>query len=305
MSSDPLFILGCPRSGTTLLAELVGRTPYGKPTETQFIVKYWLEIDRYGDLSDDARLDALTERILAERAVMQWKLETTPSEIRARCEERSYVGLVDAIMGLRAEKRGYPGWGDKTPHYTFRPEIVDRLYPRARYLFIVRDGRDVALSLLGRRWGPNNFFSCAEYWADCNKDSDLLNRLEAEGRLLRIRYEDLLEDPEPRVRTLYEFLDHPISEEDLSGLAASIRSENRQKWKSRMSDDQIELFENVAGDCLRRFGYPVTHPQRELSGATCLRWRLHDRTMRFIEFVRSNTIDAVRIRFFGAEPFAE
>lgn len=305
MTRPPLFVLGCPRSGTTLLAELVGRTPFGKPTETQFIVKYARKLAEYGDLADDARLDRLLGDILRERAVLQWKLGVGPAEIRARCRGRTYAEVVDALMTLRSERRGWPGWGDKTPHYTLAADVLDARFPGARYLFIVRDGRDVALSLLGRRWGPNNVYACARFWAAYNAPSALFDRLEAEGRLLRLRYEDLLADPRPLLERLYAFLGQPISGPDLDELAASIRAGNRRKWETRMKPSRVALFENVAGETLRRFGYETSHPAREPGPLTRARWEAHDRLLRGWELVRSNTIDAFRIRWLGAEPFGE
>ena len=302
---EPLFVLGCPRSGTTLLAELLAATPWGKPTETMFIDRYYRRLDIYGDLSDAAALERLAADVLAERSVQQWKLGWSAEELVQAVQTPTYRGLIDAVMGRRAALRGTAGWGDKSPHYTRNLDALLSLFPQSRYVFIVRDGRDVALSLLGRRWGPNNLFCCAEYWVDYHRPSAELSALEQSGQLHRIRYESLLETPQEQVAELYAFLGHQVDTRRIAELTASIRPGNKEKWRSKLTRGQIDLFDRVAAETLERFEYPVSRQAAPVGGFTRWRYHLHDKAARLVELAYANTIEAARIRWMGAQPFAD
>ena len=301
---EPLFVLGCPRSGTTLLAELLAASPWGKPTETNFIVRVARNLDRHGSLEQPAGRLALARDILRDRAVQQWKLDLDAQTLADSVPEPTYRSFVDTVMMRRSAGRGYAAWGDKTPHYLLHLDVLERHFPDARYVFIVRDGRDVALSLLGRRWGPNNVYTCARFWRDCHEEFPQLARWRDGGRLHELRYEDLLAAPAEHLAPIYRFLGVDVSDAELAELTGSIRSKNKYKWPDRMTSNQIDRFDAVAGAALARFGYEV-RPNASLGPLAPLRWQLHDRAARAVELFRSNVIDGLRIRFLGKEPFAE
>lgn len=303
--TSPLFVVGCPRSGTTLLAEMLARTSFGKPTETHFITKYRKRLERYGDIAERSAFLALAGDILRERPVLQWRLDTTPERLWESCERHDYRTLIERIMMTRSATRGYAGWGDKTPHYLLDLEILDGLFPDARFLYVVRDGRDVTLSLLGRSWGPNNVYRCAVYWKEYNRPRRVLDALEQSGRLLRLRYEDLLDHPRRLHDEVYGFLGQPQDARLRDGFAESVRGGNHGKWKSRMRPGEIRLFESVAAETLRRFGYETSHSEAPVPAPTRWLWTLHDALLRNKELLRQNTVEWVRIRYFGKEPFAD
>ena len=116
--TNPLFVLGAPRSGTTFLSSLLERSQYGIPFETHFITKYYKRVAQYGNLNDKAVQARLVKDILTERAVMQWELNL---DVDAFCEsmpaETKYSDIVNGLCMLHASRLGYSSWGDKTPHY--------------------------------------------------------------------------------------------------------------------------------------------------------------------------------------------
>ena len=74
MKKYPIFIIGCPRSGTSLLARFLEPTIYGAPIETHFITKYKKKLSNYGELENFENFNKLLNDILKERPVMQWKI---------------------------------------------------------------------------------------------------------------------------------------------------------------------------------------------------------------------------------------
>ncbi len=304
MTTPPLFVLGCPRSGTTLLAEFLAPTRYGAPVETHFITKYASLRSAYGDLSVRENFDRLVTDILAERPVMQWKLEVDREAFWRGSGGASYAEIVDAICRLRSARFGKAAWGDKTPHFILELPLLLSLFPDAKFVVIVRDGRDVALSLLEKSWGPGNLYACAEYWKRCHAETPELAQLRTRGQLCDVRYEALLDDPRAVVRRVYDFLEEPWPGAALQPLLDSVRPGNRNKWAAKMTPAEVRLVEETAGATLTRFGYACSYEER-VNALRALPYRVHARLHALGHLVRINTIDAVRIRYFGMEPFAD
>ena len=301
----PIFILGCPRSGTTLLASLLAPTEYGSPIETHFITKYYKRLHKYGSLQEEGNFCRLVKDISQERPVMQWKLSFDAKQLFREMDTVDYRKIVNAICRKMAEMRGLQSWGDKTPSYILDLNIIYQLFPNSKYVYIVRDGRDVALSLLEKPWGPNNVFSCAHYWKVCNASHVLFEQLDTEQRLYCLRYEDLLRNPDRIVSELYEFLGGSEKLGAVGQLLNRIKKDNSLKWKTAMSAYQVRLFEYVAADTLKRFGYETSYPQKGIGKGPETLWLLHDAIVRMRFLLKHNTVDTIKIKFFGKEPFAE
>ncbi len=306
---ERLFILGSPRSGTTFLASLLRGTRFGAPIESHFILKYLDRLDGRTRIASVAEFEGLVRDLLRERPVMQWDLDVTPRTLReasgAADAPVEYARLVDALFLSRAEARGRSAWGDKTPHYLDRVGDLDRLFPDARYLYIVRDGRDVALSLLEKPWGPNNIHACAVQWARMNAPSRTLDELRRQDRLHFVRYEDLLRRPEEHLQAIGAFLDERFDAAEMERLARTAKPANVLKWKATMPVSQARTFESVARGTLERLGYETNHPDATTAPVAAHAYRLHDRAAWMAFMAKTNLLDGFRIRFLGKAPFAE
>jgi hypothetical protein len=305
VSVPPLFIVGCPRSGTTLLTQLLKESRWGCRSESHFIAKYYKRLPRYGDLEVAENRAKLLKDILGERPVMQWKLGIDPAEFTRDPATADYPTLVDRLCTARVNKWGLTAWGDKTPHYIFEMHLLDRLFPEALFLNVIRDGRDVALSLLEKPWGPKNTYACAAFWARCTMETPALRRLRQTERLMDVRYEQLLAEPEKTMRAIYEFLGEPFDAEKLGPMLSGVKRDNFDKWRREMSARQLRTFEGVAGDTLERLGYERSTPARRLGLIPRLAGWTDNAVRRAIFLFRLNTWDAFRIRFLGAEPFGD
>ncbi len=305
MNISPVFILGCPRSGTTLLSELLSPTTYGSPVETHFIPKYFKKLDHYGNIEQKDNFTRLIKDILSERPVMQWKLDIDIEKFHSELDVCEYSEIVHKLCMMYFEHKGKTSWGDKTPHYILDSDIIYRLFPDAKYLYIVRDGRDVALSLLKKLWGPNNVYACAEYWKQCNAETDTLALMRKHDRVFELTYEGLLDQPSKVVEKIYMFLGEPYSEESVKSLIEKINRINFNKWKKEMKPDEVRLFETMASNTLKRFGYEATFEESELKKIEKWFWKAHNDFFRYKHLIKMNTVDAIRIKYFGMEPFAD
>ena len=300
----PVFIVGSPRSGTTLLAGLLDGTPWGSPFETHFIPKYAAAAAR-ANLDDRRAFTDLARLILRERPIAQHRLSISSDELYDSLPSRDYASLVDAIGRACGRQRGAASWGDKTPHYIHDVGLLHALFPRAKMIYVVRDGRDVALSLLDKPWGPASVYGCALKWRDENRLQPILDTLRAHHLLHDLRYEDLLKAPVAALTSLYEFLDQDVPLDEVIRRAGSIRRDNCGGWQRRLAPAQIALFEQVAGQTLVRFGYPVTYQPRAVALPTRLAWRAQDAAKHAVNLFQMNVVDTLRIRFFGMEPFGQ
>ena len=104
---------------------------------------------------------------------------------------------------------GKPRWGDKSPPYTWKAKRIQRELPEAHFIHLIRDGRDVALSLSEVSWGPGDVKAAAAKWVDeLSRARERARRL-APGTYMELRFEDLVADPEPNLRRIAEFVELP------------------------------------------------------------------------------------------------
>lgn len=302
----PIFILGCPRSGTTLLARLISDLLNYSIVESHFVTKYFHLLKKYGDLNQKNNFKRLFNDILRERPVQEWEITVDIEKAYKEIKSRTLEDITDYISTVRANKFGKQFWGDKTPHYLIDLDVLIRLFPTAKFIRIIRDGRDVSLSLMQKKWGPNNVYACAKSWVIYNTKHDtLFNQLKEEDKLIDILYEKLLVSPKSIMSKLMTFLNVSVSMEKIAELSKLINSQNYNKWKHRLSQKDIQIFESIAGECLQKYGYELINDSPNISSIERFLYALHDKTKWFTWFVYDNTINEFKIRFRGMRPFAD
>lgn len=179
----PVFIVGCARSGTTLLRMMLDSHPrISCGEETKF-------------LADLEPIVGAHWRLLApygfDRA---WWLE--------RIRE-FYAGFQAAYLAPRGKAR----WADKSPIYTLHLDFVESLFPTAQYVHLIRDGHDVVASFRDR-WGYRAAVRAANsVWAHYVRTARAFGAGLPPERYHELRYEALVADPEAAMRSLLAFLD--------------------------------------------------------------------------------------------------
>jgi hypothetical protein len=303
-SLPPVFIVGCPRSGTTLMASLLRRTPWGGGFETHFIPKYHQRLRGNSDLSNRAKFRRTVAAILAERPIRQRGVRLNPDELYERLPRHDYASVADAIC-RSANRNGERSWADKTPTYVRHLPLIQELFPQSWIVYLVRDGRDVALSLMEKSWGPANVYAAARYWHECHRPQPIVDELMSRGQLIIVRYEDVLRSPQTSAERLLRFLNAGDEREIAKHWASRVKQTNSGKWKSRMSSAEAELFGRVAGNALRRFGYECDQQELPVGLLRRTAYQGQDRAKRWAHLLRMNTIEAVQIGLFGKQPFAD
>jgi hypothetical protein len=185
---DPaVFILGCDRSGTTLLRNLLASHPDLAITyEAPIALSLRAEFERAGP---DAAIDAL--RSFPQLASVD------PAQVRADARalpDLAWPDLVALVMRRFAAASGRRTWGDKTPEYwRFIPDLAS-MFPRAALVHIVRDPRAVARSWARLDWGPGTTWHCARAWIRAVGTARRDLRALPAARWCEVRYEDLVAD---------------------------------------------------------------------------------------------------------------
>jgi Sulfotransferase family len=280
----PFFIVGNDRSGTTMLRLALDHGGVAIPPESMFLVDF-APVRRRGGLDDPEAAAAFLRRVWSHPRVRAWGLAGDPPAVPPGLgHEEAYRFAVEAPFHSYAAARGKPRWADKTPLYLAYIDELAAVWPDARFVVLVRDGRDVALSLLRVPFGPNNVWAAARFWAQ-----GIRLGLEAAERhpgcVLTVRYEDVVADPAPELRRTCEFLGLAY---DDAMLGVGINTGSVGNWRRAMSAGAQRLFASVAGAELERMGYDLGPYAGEAAplGLRARVYAAHDAALRVANFVR-------------------
>jgi hypothetical protein len=275
-----VFVVGCPRSGTTLLHRLLDAHPeIALVHETLWIPKFWAQ--RVGVSTDGWVTPDLVPNLVSHRRFE--RLGITPDEVRQLVEGNGrvpYADFVTALFDLFGAARGKRLAGDKTPGYVREIPILHELWPRARFVHLIRDGRDVCLSALdwGKAdkifrehslWADEPVTTAALWWERCVRLGREAGRSLPPALYHEVRYETLVADAENACRELCEFLGvayddsmlhfHEGKTRAASGLSTKRRwlppTEGLRDWQAQMPRAAVREFEAAAGDLLDELGY--------------------------------------------------
>lgn len=224
---------------------------------------------------------AILDHLFVNPWFLAWHLD--PSDVRQALIGDS-VEIADAVrllFALYAQTQGKSRYGDKTPYYVQHLDTLADLFPEAKFVHIIRDGRDVALSLREMPWGQSNLEWAALRWKTwVERGREAGRRLGA--RYLEIRYEDLVGAPEKILAMICEFLQvdfesrmfaFPSHANELLGpLPDSYIHENLRipitkglrNWRFQMSRNEVLRFDIVAGELLGDLGYERTGMRPDL-----------------------------------------
>jgi len=301
---DPApFIVGHGRSGTTLLRLMLDAHPeLAIPPETQFIPQLIDASKRPGSPADNVIEELVNHRRFGDFGF-------TAEEIR---ENFGKIEPFDMTAALRyfyrtyAERQGKRRWGDKSPGYGWTMHRVDRVVPEAYFIHLIRDGRDVTLSLLAKQdFSPGPARQARHWKTRVNKT----RRLGGEVRhYMELRYEDLLTEPETQLRRVCDFIKldfddamlryYERAEERMSEIKRDMdpgteltanrsrgvlkaerrlavheltkeppRTDRIGVWKTEMEPEDLATFERIAGPLLTDLGYELGSDQPAASEA--------------------------------------
>ncbi|HWC13733.1 MAG TPA: sulfotransferase [Actinomycetota bacterium] len=272
----PFFIVGSARSGTTLLRLILNAHPkVAVPPESRFVIELYRGSQRI-------EIDPFLSALASHKRFQTWDLPiaVVTEELRSMAGDATEVAYPEAITAaFRAYARvnGKSRWGDKTPRYVEHLELLARLFPTARFIHLIRDGRNVALSYANVPFGPKTIGKAAALWAKRVCAGYQVGRSVLADRYLEVLYEDLVEDAEGETRDICAFigvefdpgmLDYTERARGSVLQRASAYNPhvtekptaNVRSWQDSMPPDQVEVFEAVAGDTLSLIGYERAFP---------------------------------------------
>ena len=286
MSNPYVFLVGCPRSGTTLLQRMVNAHPEIAITpESHWIPRLY------------AKPWALTPEGRIKKKLIRWlvahpkfaRLKISPEEmtkLAGNGQPVSYGELVSRIFDCYGLRQGKPLVGDKTPDYVRSIETLHSLWPTARFVHVIRDGRDVALSMMEwpkSRPKPGDFatwqedrVSTAALWWELNvRLGRLAGKSLGQELYYEVRYESLVSCPAEECAALCAFLGVPYSDAMLRFHEAPAASDpgletkrahlpvtrGLRDWSAQLPREDNERFEAAAGVLLEDLGYARVAPR--------------------------------------------
>ena len=272
----PIFIVGAPRSGTTLLRYVLCSHPrIYMPPESNFIPHLFAR--RPTDPLEPDDVLRLLERI--ETYTPFWRDwdgdPPDPASLVEGLVRITPADLIDALYRRYAARFGAERWGDKSPLYASHVPLLTTMFPQAQVVHIVRDPRDVVASSLAAYRGARFFymdpFYAARTWRRRVDDATSGGTPLGPHRYHQVRYEDLTLDPEREIRALCRFLGEPFDpsmtapetearrHHHSGGIHAGVRNPitptRAGRWRTALSRQDARLVQETAGPALRALGY--------------------------------------------------
>jgi hypothetical protein len=279
------FVVGCERSGTTLLRLMLdANRDLAIPPESYFIVDLHRRLSRYG-IEGDVDLGVMAADLRGHRWFSAWELDLAGLQGRGQ----SFPDAVRRIYETYAAEQGKHRYGDKTPAYVMHLPLLARLFPEGRFVHLIRDGRDVALSLADVSWGPGTVLDAAIQWRERVERGRKAGKALGSERYREVRYERLVEEPEPVLRELAEFLGlefdpamlshHERAGDRIAGgpkgihrRAAEAPTASIRDWRAQMARANLEAVEAAAGALLTELGYERAVSEPSSGARRRVRW---------------------------------
>lgn len=265
----PFFIVASARSGTTFLRlTLNAHSKVAVPPESRFITELYK--------SDHVDVPTFLAALENHKRFKIWDLSIDlVRDEMGTAGKVPYADAISAAYRAYARSRGKSLWGDKTPRYIEHIPFLAKLFPDSRFIHLVRDGRNVALSYAHVDFGPKNVARAADLWARRVAVGIRDGRPLGEDRYLEIRAEDLAKDARAELETICRFLGVDV-DPAMFDPAERAKGEVEKKvhnyspeaagrtamshWATDMKPDDIEVFEAIAGPVLSQLGYERRYP---------------------------------------------
>jgi hypothetical protein len=281
----PVFVMGCHRSGTNLLYDML-LSSGGFAIYRGFLPIYKILIPRFGSMANRANREKILAVWLRSKGFRRTSLDAEKLTERILNECRNGGDFIRVVMDSVARSQQMQRWAVYDPDNVLHVERVKRDIPNALFVHIIRDGRDIALSLkkMGGfaplpwdRGQTDSLVATALYW------EWMIHRGRAAGckfaaDYIEIRYEDLITKPQETLGKLGGFIDHDLNYDQiqraglgrLSETNSSFREEGGKekinplgRWKERLSQGDVAAIEATVGGCLEENGYELSLPAEE------------------------------------------
>src|SRR3954451_21742029 len=274
-SDRPIFVVGCPRSGTTLFRTMLSaHRSIAIPPETRYLMGMYWRRNQIGDLRRPEVRAQLARAIVDDPESRFRVLGLDGDQVKAESVDGpptlgSAFGIVFRDYAQLFDK---PRWGDKRPAYYAFMDELDHLFPDAQFIHLIRDPRACVESLKRQEWYPDEAAPCVAAWVHAVRSASRSGRKLGPKRYLEVRYEDLVSAPETVSRSICDFLDEPFDEQmcrpeliadkvnpahyqQRRQIQEGVNTASVDAWATRLPPDEIALIDRVSRRWMKRYCY--------------------------------------------------
>jgi hypothetical protein len=274
----PVFVVGCHRSGTNLLYDTL-LSAGGFAVYRGYLPIYEVLLPRVGSLRHQRNRERLIEIWRQSKGFRRTGLEPGPISSKLLAESRNGGDFLRIVMGEMAQSQGVQRWALYDPDSVLHMAQIKKDLPDALFVHIIRDGRDIALSLKkmgGFRPFPwkraqRGLLETALYW-DWTVRKGRQSGLCIPNDYIEVHYEELVTQPQSVLNRLGDFLDHDLDYERIQTTGLGRLSESNSsflgneketknpvnRWKEKLSHTEVATLEALIGPSLQQFGYSLT-----------------------------------------------
>ncbi|MFP4228869.1 MAG: sulfotransferase family protein [Salinivenus sp.] len=273
--SVPFFIVGASRSGTTLLRLMLNaHSRLGIPRE----MKYFHTIGRtvtpqsWRDEVPDDSYRPLVRNYLQRRSDLFSEDLDALEALVMDDKERTLRAPYRVLMEYWSRTLNKPRWGEKTPHNLFYVDVLNDMFPGAKFIHVVRDPRAVTQSMNSiEYYSGETVFNALNWRRSIRAGETLLQQTLSSDQQCTIRYEDLVSAPDATLRTICQFLEeayepsmlrfyetaaeHMPSTIRTPSIRGPVNEKSLSKWKERLSTFEVEIVESICTEEMDRLGY--------------------------------------------------
>ena len=284
---DPAFLLATERSGSNLVRSILNAHPdltAPHPLETAYP---WRSTRSPSDLSPPERRRLVRDILVNKNYSFHPLVDPlSVSAVQERVESAdvpSYLTVQEALYREYVAETGAERWVSKDPGLWHYLDEVLAYYEDPKFVYLVRDARDVALSFGNSNVWKFHPYYAAERWREEQRAGLALLDALGDERVHLLRYRDLLADPESEARALCSFLELPFEERMLyyydtdeaeqesksagafENLSIPIKSDNYAKFREGLADEEVRIVEKIAGEELEAFGFDLVSDEEALA----------------------------------------
>jgi len=277
LSCNPFFIISAGRSGTTLLRSMLAASNHvAVPPETHYLPSLPGKFIAYRGLGWEDLSRLMISNFESHHHFYLWQMNMAPAYqkiINLPRNERTLAKIIDEVYMAYAAQM-FPDakiWGDQSPINTFSLPYLNRLFPEAKYIHLLRDGRDVVSSMV-KQMGDRYIYEAIIRWKTSIKRTRQFQKVIDANQYLEVRYEDLVQEPEQNLEEISLFLgieytprmldywklpstiEHKVYSHH-KNLGKPVFSSSIGKWKDLLTLEQQDLVMKKLSDNLDRLGY--------------------------------------------------
>ncbi|MDJ0579747.1 sulfotransferase [Crocosphaera sp.] len=288
-NQNPIFIVGMPRSGTTLMRSLLSAHPnIAIAPETHFC-KNWFKPYQHLDLNQPEQFETFWQTLCRSKMFESFGLNAEKIQTNLLVDGNiNHKTVLTVLLESYATKMEKLRWGEKTPdHYQYL-DILFRWYPHAQVIWMLRDPRAVSSSLITKKWASSYIDVHARKW--CESVENFRKKWSKDEHIILVKYESLVREPEQEMSRICYFLQEQYSpliisenhkspsifglnhniDPSVQEVLAPVHKMALEKWREKLSSYQIAVVEHLTRNEMSKQGYqPIT---KKLS--TWQSWRL-------------------------------